>query len=328
MIKLHFYLAVCFLLFPGSQTAWAESEVELPPRWRNSLGMEFVLIPGGPFRYDYKPPAFSDPATPSVIVFISQPYYLQTTEVTQKQWQALMPTNIRQLCQQQTYRERCDEFVIEGDNYPISEMNVKEVALFLDKLNAREPVHYRLPKEPEWEKAALAGEWHVRYWWRDDESLVHKYANCSALGDDYPWFFWLPKDGYIDVAPVKSFPPNPYGLYDMFGNVSELLWHQGNVWEVLRLRDGELFKEDIQKYIQKMTDVPRGIKKQNPDRAAAGPSYSTPAKWCNSTEGASLGYDDSEGPFRKIEGNTSVGFRLLLEAESVREHLRAKGQQR
>ena len=68
MIKLHFYLAVCFLLFPGSQTAWAESEVELAPRWTHSLGIAFVLIPGGPFRYDYQPPAFSDPATPSVIV--------------------------------------------------------------------------------------------------------------------------------------------------------------------------------------------------------------------------------------------------------------------
>lgn len=76
-------------------------------------------------------------------------------------------------------------------------------------LSRRTGKHYRLLTEAEWEYAARAGS-HVRYWWGNDTG--HGDANCYDCGSRW--------DGR-QAAPVGRFAPNPFGLYDMHGNVSE-----------------------------------------------------------------------------------------------------------
>ncbi|MBI5162367.1 MAG: SUMF1/EgtB/PvdO family nonheme iron enzyme, partial [Magnetospirillum sp.] len=67
----------------------------------------------------------------------------------------------------------------------------------------------RLPTEAEWEAAARAGT-STAYWWGDEVGRGH--ANCrDCLGGPPPY----------GTAPVASFPPNPYGLADMNGNLWE-----------------------------------------------------------------------------------------------------------
>ncbi|MBF0562868.1 MAG: SUMF1/EgtB/PvdO family nonheme iron enzyme [Alphaproteobacteria bacterium] len=66
---------------------------------------------------------------------------------------------------------------------------------------------YRLLSESEFEYAARAGTT-TRYWWGDD--IGHGNANCIECGSQ-----WDNKQ----TAPVGSFRPNPFGLYDMHGNV-------------------------------------------------------------------------------------------------------------
>lgn len=68
---------------------------------------------------------------------------------------------------------------------------------------------YRLPSEAEWEYAARAGSTYS-YWWADTRGTVH--ANCFDCGSRW--------DG-SQTAPVGSFESNPFGLYDMSGNVQE-----------------------------------------------------------------------------------------------------------
>ena len=68
---------------------------------------------------------------------------------------------------------------------------------------------YRLLSEAEWEYAARAGT-DVRYWWGDQASRGD--ANCAECGSKW--------DGR-QAAPVGRFAPNPFGLHDMHGNVSE-----------------------------------------------------------------------------------------------------------
>jgi formylglycine-generating enzyme required for sulfatase activity len=89
---------------------------------------------------------------------------------------------------------------------------------------------YRLPSEAEWEYAARGGRRSERWW---GNSLGQNHANCSVCSSA-----WDRKG----TSPVGSFDANPFGLYDMLGNVDQLVedcWNgsyagapsDGTAWE-------------------------------------------------------------------------------------------------
>lgn len=77
----------------------------------------------------------------------------------------------------------------------------------------------RLPTEAEWEWAAMGGLKDPKYPW-GNQSAEESYSRANFWQGFFPYQN-LEKDGFFGSAPVKSFPANGYGLYDMAGNVWE-----------------------------------------------------------------------------------------------------------
>jgi formylglycine-generating enzyme required for sulfatase activity len=148
--------------------------------------MVLVLIPGGTFQMGSKTGAGETDEQPVHTVTLS-PFFIAKYELTQEQWYRL------------TGKKPSD---FEGERLPVE--NVSH-----DDAEVLSQWGLRLPTEAEWEYSARAGT-QTEYWWGDD--LGPDNANCDGCGSE-----WDNKS----TAPVGSFRPNPWGLYDTSGNVWE-----------------------------------------------------------------------------------------------------------
>ncbi|MBN2283519.1 MAG: formylglycine-generating enzyme family protein [Deltaproteobacteria bacterium] len=170
----------------------------------NSVGMSFTLIKAGTFTMgsSLKEPGRTAAET-SHTVRLTRPFYLQTTEVTQGQWKAVMGRN-------PSYFKRC------GDECPVEQVSWNDTILFIEKLNEMEDTgRYRLPTEAEWEYACRA---RVRKTFYTGPCIDTGQANFNGL---YP-LEGCPAGDYRNTSiPCGSYEPNPWGLYDMCGNVWE-----------------------------------------------------------------------------------------------------------
>ena len=112
----------------------------------------------------------------------------------------------------------------------ISRVDVNEFISWLNKrANPGRAVQYRLPSEEEWEYAARAGTTTPMYWGEDrGQQCKHENARdltFSAIAPGVkPRIDYVDcTDGYIYTSPVGSFNPNQWGLYDMLGNVLQMV---------------------------------------------------------------------------------------------------------
>ena len=131
---------------------------------------------------------------------------------------------------------------IQDDLHPVVCVSWNDTQAYIEWISKKTGKPYRLPSEAEWEYAARAGTTTARYW-GNATGKACKYANVA----DQTKFqgSWELKhecsDGYWFTAPVGSFKPNAFGVYDMLGNVWEWVadnWHDnysdaptnGSVW--------------------------------------------------------------------------------------------------
>jgi sulfatase modifying factor 1 len=177
--------------------------------YTNSLGMEFVLIPPGTF-FMGSPPTEPHRGSSEVRhqVTISRPFYMQTTEVTMKQWHSIMG-------------RRMMMFQKDPEDMPVTRVSWFDCMKFIKRLNKMKQGKYRLPTEAEWEYAARAGT-STAYSWGDTIDCEKAMYGNNSLKNNECQFYYRSINLQIDrPAPVKTFKPNTWGLYDMHGNVWE-----------------------------------------------------------------------------------------------------------
>jgi formylglycine-generating enzyme len=115
------------------------------------------------------------------------------------------------------------------DRHPVVCVSFEDAQHYLQWLTTKTGKPYRLPSEAEWEYAARAGTTTARFWGdgRDracDFANVADFTTAEALHwKKDPNEVFQCRDGYVYTAPVGSFRPNPFGLYDMLGNVWQWL---------------------------------------------------------------------------------------------------------
>ena len=161
----------------------------------DDLGLTLIWIAPGSFSMG-SASAGTDRERPVTQVTLTRGFWLGRTEVTQAQWTALMESNPSHF---------------KGDSLPVELVNWNEVMEFCQKLTEREraagrlsaDLAYTLPTEAQWEYACRAGT-------TSDTSP----ANLDELA-------WHMANSGEQTHPVGQKQANPWGLYDMYGNVWE-----------------------------------------------------------------------------------------------------------
>ena len=251
------------------QENWAKY-LGVPVEMTNSIGMKFVLIPPGEFdmgsvaaeqtggddrehepKQDeaegVKPVGRAADELPRHRVRINRAFHLAVYPVTQREYEQVVGVNpsafVRQPRDASAFhppfpkgqseeRKQAAKKLVNTDTsrHPVETVTWENTVDFCRRLSALPAEQaagriYRLPTEAQWEHACRAGTT-SRWWFGNDEAVLGKHA----------WFF---KNSGGMTHPVGQKLPNPWGLYDMYGNVMQWCadWFRGDYYRRSPLDD-------------------------------------------------------------------------------------------
>lgn len=168
----------------------------------DSIGILLAPIPAGEFQMgspDTDKASF-EYEKPQHLVKITQPFLLSVCEITQRQYEKVMGSR-------PWHGQR---YAWEGPGLPATYISHDDAVEFCRTLSEKEGMEYRLPTEAEWEYACRAGTT-TAFSFGDDVSRLDEHAWCYGYSDR--------SKGKPHQVGQKN--PNPWGLYDMHGNVEE-----------------------------------------------------------------------------------------------------------
>jgi len=217
----------------------------------NSLGMKMVRIPAGSFVMGSSEsdiswamgtlaqgqPVNLENEYPFHKVRISKPFFMSATEVTVAQFREFVEetgyiTDAEDEKGGQVFNSETNQFERKAGtswknpgwtvspDQPVTMISYNDAQAFVEWLTAKEKLPYKLPTEAQWEYAARGGIAAAQFPWGDDLPDGRR-ANYADKNTDFAWRDRNADDGYKYVAPVGSYEPNGFGLYDMAGNVLE-----------------------------------------------------------------------------------------------------------
>jgi len=196
------------LFFACISSAYTET-----PHTDALTGMEFVFVKGDCYQMGDSTGEGDLNERPVHEVCISD-FSIGKYEVTNEQYKKFMPKHNSGSSQ---------GISLDDSKEPVVNVSWEDAVAFSKWLSKETGLMYRLPTEAEWEYAARAGT-KQSHFWGNDLNKACDYANVADLTAKKhreTWTAFSCDDGYAVSAPVGSFEPNGYGLYDMLGNVWE-----------------------------------------------------------------------------------------------------------
>ncbi|MDL2256048.1 SUMF1/EgtB/PvdO family nonheme iron enzyme [Parabacteroides sp. OttesenSCG-928-G06] len=211
-------------------------QLEIAP----GVSVTFVWVPAGSFVMGNN----NDPsASPAFQASVKKGFWMSTTEITNQQYRAIFPEHDSRYIGQTWKDHTTPGYPVNEPQQPVVRVSWEEANAFCEKVSENTQYKVFLPTETQWEWAARAGSAND-FWYGGRESNFSTYENLadSMLVDlavtgvnprpmrpnDPMREFWdyQPKvltanDGQLVSAPVAGYAPNPWGLYDMYGNVAE-----------------------------------------------------------------------------------------------------------
>ena len=212
-------------------------EVEIAP----GVKINFVRIPAGEFvmgSYNGESDAY-----PTAKVKIDKPFWMGEMEITNQQFNAIYPDHDSRFVDQLWKDHVVQGYPANEPNQPVIRVNYNDVMDYCKQLSEKTGLNITLPTEAQWEWACRAGS-DSDFWYGDMNTDFGKYENLAdkttllfaVSGVDpkpmspnsywYKYYTYLPKeegvdDGQLIQTGEKVYEANPFGLYNMHGNVSE-----------------------------------------------------------------------------------------------------------
>ncbi|HBA31091.1 SUMF1/EgtB/PvdO family nonheme iron enzyme [Parabacteroides goldsteinii] len=212
-------------------------EVEIAP----GVKINFVRIPAGEFvmgSYNGESDAY-----PTAKVKIDKPFWMGEMEITNQQFNVIYPDHDSRFVDQLWKDHVVQGYPANEPNQPVIRVNYNDAMAYCKQLSEKTGLNITLPTEAQWEWACRAGS-DSDFWYGDMNTDFGKYENLAdkttllfaVSGVDpkpmspnsywYKYYTYLPKeegvdDGQLIQTGEKVYEANPFGLYNMHGNVSE-----------------------------------------------------------------------------------------------------------
>jgi formylglycine-generating enzyme required for sulfatase activity len=200
----------------------------------NGVRLQMVRVPSGAFLMG------NGQQQPFRRARIQRPFLMGQYEVSNEQYARFDPRHDSRLEHADFLHFSSDQrgYPLNEPRQPVCRVSWNQARAFCQWLSARTGARFDLPTEEQWEYACRAGT-ATPLWYGTTEAAFNRYANLAdtsfrktkpayqdALGRPLIVPEWRPavtavNDGFRVSSPIGSFQPNPWGLYDMHGNVWE-----------------------------------------------------------------------------------------------------------